>query len=100
MRTFSILITSVLAGVLLWWIAAMVGTAIFSGMGFPDQLSLIPGYLYTYVFGGTYFAAKFSYIGVPVCIAIAAVVVVVPTTTSPRTDRSAHRSVRPHSGPS
>lgn len=77
MRIFSAVIVSVAAGVLLWWFAAIVGTAVFSGMGIPDHASLIPGFLYTYVTMGTYFAFTLGYIGLPVCIGIAAIVAVV-----------------------
>lgn len=77
MRTFATILTSVVAGVLLWWIAAIVGTALFSGMGIPDEPALLPGYLYTYLASGTFFAVKYALIGIPVCVAIVGVVVVV-----------------------
>lgn len=70
---------SVFGGLLLWWVAAMAGTAIFSGLGIPASLSLVPGYLYTYVVGGIFFAVRYGNLGWPVCVVVVAFVTVVIT---------------------
>lgn len=62
-RALTLSAVSLVGGLVLWWIAAMAGMAIFGGLGIPASLSLVPGYLYTYVVWGTFFAVRYLSIG-------------------------------------
>lgn len=70
---------SLVGGLVLWWIAAMAGMAIFSGLGIPASLSLVPGYLYTYVVWGTFFAVRYLSIGWGVCVVVVGAIILVAT---------------------
>ena len=78
-RALTLSAVSLVGGLLLWWIAAMAGMAIFSGLGIPASLSLVPGYLYTYVVWGTFFAVRFLAIGWGVCVVVVGAIVLVAT---------------------
>lgn len=76
-RALTMFMLAVFGGLLLWWHAAMVGTAIYSAASgsvtmsmVRDVLSLLPAFVYTVVVWGTFFAVRFAYVGWPVCIVV------------------------------
>lgn len=55
---------SILLGAPLWVLVIIVVMTTAGGMGRPQNVSLIPGYIYSYVVGGIYFTAKVRPFGI------------------------------------